>query len=66
MQIIIYYFKWPIENTISTFQDEVRPGQGIWIGVHDIQSESSFVAIDGKPITYTDWGKGKNVNIMCF
>ena len=30
-------------------------GTGIWIGINDIEKEGSFVAVDGRPISWTKW-----------
>ena len=34
----------------------------IWIGINDFQREGSFVAVDGRPISWTKWYRGEPNN----
>ena len=34
-------------------------GTGIWIGINDIKKEGSFVAVDGRAISWTKWDTGE-------
>ena len=49
----------PRSEAENDFIASLIPKEHIWIGINDIEQEGSFVAVDGREISWTNWGKGE-------
>ena len=46
----------PRSQAENDFFAGLVPDEPIWIGINDIEQEGSFVAVDGREISWTNWG----------
>ena len=49
----------PRSEAQNDFIAGLIPNDDIWIGINDIASEGSFVAVDGRAISWTKWDTGE-------
>ena len=49
----------PRSEAENDFFAGLVPDEHIWIGINDIEQEGSFVAVDGREISWTNWGTGE-------
>ena len=45
----------PTESLLNPHTDDLS----MWIGINDIEQEGLFVAVDGREISWTNWGPGE-------
>ena len=46
----------PRSETENDFFAGLIPNEQIWIGINDIEQEGSFVAVNGREVSWTNWG----------
>ena len=49
----------PRSEAENDFIASLIPKEHIWIGINDIEQEGSFVAVDGREISWTNWLTGQ-------
>ena len=49
----------PRSQAENDFLTGLLPNQNSWIGIDDIEEEGNFVAVDGRDISWTNWGTGE-------
>ena len=49
----------PRSQAENDFLTGLLPNTYIWIGINDIEEEGNFVAVDGRDISWTNWGTGE-------
>ena len=58
------YLAIPRSEAENDFIASLIPNEDIWIGINDIAKEGSFVAVDGREISWTKWDSGEPNNEM--
>ena len=53
------YLAIPRSEAENDFIGSLIPNENIWIGINDIAKEGSFVADDGREISWTKWDSGE-------
>ena len=56
------YLAIPRSEAENDFIASLIPNENIWIGINDIANEGSFVADDGREISWTKWDFGQPNN----
>ena len=46
----------PRSQAENDFLTGLLPNAQFWIGINDIEEEGNFVAVDGREISWTNWG----------
>merc|ERR1719419_358224 len=54
----------PRSEAENDFIASLIPNEDIWIGINDIAKEGSFVAVDGREISWTKWDSGEPNDAM--
>ena len=49
----------PTTETENDFFAWLIPNENFWIGINDIEKEGSFVADNGREVSWTNWGPGE-------
>ena len=49
----------PRSEAENDFIAGLIPNEDIWIGINDIANEGTFVAVDGRPVSWTKWDTGE-------
>merc|ERR1711946_76812 len=49
----------PRSEAENDFIAGLIPNEDIWIGINDIENEGSFVAVDGRQVSWTKWDSGE-------
>ena len=52
----------PRSEAENDFIAGLIPNEDIWIGINDIANEGSFVAVDGRQVSWTKWDSGEPNN----
>ena len=53
----------PRSEAENDFIAGLIPNEHIWIGINDIANEGSFVAVDGRQVSWTKWDSGEPNNL---
>ena len=53
----------PKSKAENDFNASLIPNEDIWIGINDIATEGSFVAVDGRQVSWTKWDKNEPNNL---
>ena len=52
----------PRSEAENDFIAGLIPNENIWIGINDFEKEDSFVAVDGRHVSWTKWDTGEPNN----
>lgn len=53
----------PRSQAENDFFASLIPDEDIWIGINDIANEGSFVAVDGRQVSWTKWDEDEPNNL---
>ena len=53
------YLATPRSDDQNAFLSSLIPNENIWIGLNDIDEEGTFVSVDDKEVSYTNWYTGE-------
>ena len=57
------YLAIPRSEAENDFIAGLIPNEHIWIGINDIANEGSYVAVDGRQVSWTKWDSGEPNNL---
>ena len=53
----------PRSEAENDFIAGLIPNEDIWIGINDIANEGTYVAVDGRQVSWTKWDSGEPNNL---